>query len=132
MTRISWLQHEFVRHIPDTLEDGVLYVSIPFATVVHNCCCGCGSEVVTPLDPTDWRMVFDGKTISLYPSIGNWNFACQSHYWIQHNQVNWARRLSKKAIDKGRVRDRMLKMQHFGEIRLSLWQSVLKWLRGLT
>jgi Family of unknown function (DUF6527) len=33
------------------------------------CCCGCGEKVVTPLRPTDWKLIFDGKTISLDPSL---------------------------------------------------------------
>ena len=131
MTRIKSLEHKFVDHIPDILDDGVLHVSIPFATAVHRCCCGCGSEVVTPLDPTDWRMTFDGKSVSLYPSIGNWSFDCQSHYWIRRNQVRWARRLSEDEIEKGRARDRFQKAQQFGETRKSLWQFVPKWLRRI-
>ena len=131
MTRVNSLEHEFVDYIPEVLDDGVLYVSIPFATAVHRCCCGCGSEVVTPLDPTDWQMTFNGKSVSLYPSIGNWSFDCQSHYWIYRNQVRWARRLSKDAIEKGRARDRFQKAQQFGEARKSLWRFVLKWLRRI-
>lgn len=131
MTRVNSLEHEFVDYIPEVLDDGVLYVSIPFATAVHRCCCGCGSEVVTPLDPTDWQMTFNGKSVSLYPSIGNWSFDCQSHYWIYRNQVRWARRLSKDEIEKGRARDRFQKAQQFGEARKSLWRFVLKWLRRI-
>lgn len=84
---IPALSHEFVPSIPDTLEEGVVYISIPYATAVHLCCCGCKNEVVTPITPTDWELTFDGETISLYPSIGNWGFACQSHYWIRRNRV---------------------------------------------
>lgn len=131
MTLINSLDHEFVDHIPDTIGDGVLYVSIPFATAVHRCCCGCGSEVVTPLDPTDWQMTFDGKSVSLYPSIGNWSFVCQSHYWIHRNQVKWARRLSAYEIEEGRVRDHYQKEQQFGEAQKSLWRFVPKWLRRI-
>ena len=94
MTRINSLRHEFVEFIPDAVDEGVLYVSITFCTVIHRCGCGCGSEVVTPLDPSDWKMTFDGKTVSLYPSIGNWSLACQSHYWIHENRVRWARPMS--------------------------------------
>ena len=85
--------HEFVHHIPprDQMESTVVYVSIPFATAVHLCCCGCGNEVVTPLDPNRWQLKFDGKSISLSPSIGNWSFDCKSHYWIRRNQVERAR-----------------------------------------
>lgn len=86
------LTHRFVNHIPEILEDNVIYVSIPFETVIHKCCCGCGREVVTPLSPTDWSLTFDGETITLNPSIGNWNFECKSHYFIKKNKVVWARK----------------------------------------
>ena len=101
--RMTRLMHEFVDFIPDKLEDGVLYVCIQFATVVHRCCCGCGREVVTPLSPTDWTLIFDGRSISLDPSIGNWSFSCQSHYWIRRNRVIWDRRWSKEEIDEVRA-----------------------------
>ena len=84
------LTHEFVEFIPDMIEEGKLYVSIEYATTVHKCCCGCGKEVVTPLSPTDWKLIFDGKTVSLDPSIGNWSFPCRSHYWIRNNWALWA------------------------------------------
>ncbi len=107
--RVDALRHKFVEFIPSALADGVLYVSIPYATAVHNCCCGCGQKVVTPLTPTDWNLMFDGETVSLSPSVGNWSFRCQSHYWIQHDQVVWAPRLSREQIERGRRRDRAAK-----------------------
>ena len=61
------LEHRFVKHVPDSLEPGVLYVSIEYATATHSCCCGCGEEVVTPFSPTDWKMTFDGETVSVWP-----------------------------------------------------------------
>jgi len=64
-----------------------------FGTVVHKCCCGCGNEVVTPLSQTDWQLSFDGESISLYPSIGNRNFKCKSHYWIKNNNVIWCKKM---------------------------------------
>jgi hypothetical protein len=108
------LTHEFVEFIPEELRESTLYVCIRFATVVHRCCCGCGREVVTPLSPTDWKLIFDGVSVSLYPSIGNWNFPCQSHYWIQHNKVSWAGRWSKKQIEAGRAADVLAKARYFG------------------
>ena len=71
--RYTILKHQFVTNMPDRLDPGVLYISIEYATAAHLCCCGCGVEVVTPLTPTDWKMTFDGETISLWPSVGNWN-----------------------------------------------------------
>ena len=108
------MRHEFVEYVPDSLNDDVLYVSIGFATVVHKCACGCGGEVVTPLSPVDWKLTFDGKTISLHPSIGNWSFPCQSHYWIERDQVKWARKWSEGQIAEGRERDRERKGEAYG------------------
>src|SRR5580658_1812602 len=85
MNRDIVLKHQFVEFIPDELEQGTIYVSIRFATASHLCCCGCGNKVVTPIRPADWKLIFDGKTVSLDRSIGNWSFACQSHYWIVRN-----------------------------------------------
>jgi hypothetical protein len=79
--------HKFVELIPDVLEDGVLYISIPHCVAIHKCICGCGNEVVTPIAPNGWRLSFDGETVSLSPSIGNWNFECRSHYFIRNNQI---------------------------------------------
>ncbi len=108
------LTHEFVEFIPDDLKEKTVYVSVRFATVVHKCCCGCGKEVFTPLSPTDWKLIFDGKTISLDPSIGNWGFECRSHYWIRSNKVRWAARWAQDVIDAGRAHDRLAKARYFG------------------
>lgn len=89
------VQHKFVEFIPEELEEGVVYISLHYCTAIHKCVCGCGNEVVTPISPGDWRLTFDGKTISLYPSIGNWNFKCKSHYWITNSKV----RLASKWLD---------------------------------
>jgi hypothetical protein len=90
------LQHKFVEFIPDELEEGVLYISLPYCTAIHKCACGCGKEVVTPFSPKDWRITFDGKTVSLYPSIGNWNYECKSHYMIINNEIRFANMLVEK------------------------------------
>jgi hypothetical protein len=84
------LTHKFVEVIPDMLQEGVIYVSIEFAMAIHKCCCGCGNKVVTPFSPDDWELVFNGETVSFYPSIGNWSYNCRSHYWIRNNKVIWA------------------------------------------
>lgn len=107
------LTHEFVEFVPEDLREGTLYVCIPFATVVHRCCCGCGREVVTPLAPTDWTLIFDGVSVSLHPSVGNWSFPCQSHYWIQHNRVHWAGRWTHDEIRAGRAADALAKARYF-------------------
>jgi hypothetical protein len=100
--KIEALTHVFTEHIPEKIEEGILYVSIPFGLVIHSCCCGCGNQVVTPLGTTNWKLIFDGESVSLYPSIGNWGFACQSHYWIKNNKVEWSRKWSRAEIDYNR------------------------------
>lgn len=106
---------QFVEYLPEQLQERTLYVSVPFATAAHMCACGCGNQVITPITPTDWQMTFDGETISLHPSIGNWSFRCQSHYWIRHNQVQWAPRWTKQQIEAGREHDQQNKAAYFAE-----------------
>lgn len=115
MSRVSSYTHEFVRSFPERLEDGMLYVSIDFDTAAHRCCCGCGQDVYTPLSPRDWKMIYDGDTVSLNPSIGNWSFPCQSHYWLERGRVSWADRWSKDQIERGRGYDRARKADHYSE-----------------
>jgi len=114
MKKSDKITHEFVEFVPARREDGVLYVSIPYATAVHNCFCGCGLKVVTPISPVGWRLTYDGESISLSPSVGNWSFPCRSHYIIEQNAVVWAGDLSEEQIEAGRRRDRMAREQFFG------------------
>ena len=114
MTRVDRYQHVFVDAFPDRLEEGVLYVSTEFGNTAHRCMCGCGQEVYARLSPRDWSMIYDGETVSLRPSIGNWSFACQSHYWLDGGAVAWADRWSKDQIARGRNADRQAKARHYG------------------
>ena len=113
--RVSCFTPEFVVHAPDNLQDGVLYVSMNYSSVIHNCACGCGQETVTPLSPIDWKLAYDGKHITLHPSIGNWSLPCKSHYYIRDNRVEWATRWGKSRIETNRreyLRDSAL---YYGE-----------------
>jgi len=107
------LTHEFVEFIPNQLREGVLYVSLTFNTAVHRCCCGCGNEVVTPISPVDWLVVYDGESVTLKPSIGNYSFECRSHYWITRNRVNWVPRPSWQKIEEDREADRLKRSEYF-------------------
>lgn len=104
--RADSLEHVFTEFIPAEIEPGKLYISITYATASHLCACGCGERVVTPLSPADWSLTFDGETVSLYPSIGNWAQRCRSHYWIREDRIIWARAFSEKRIAAARARDR--------------------------
>ena len=111
------LKHRFVDKIPVNLEEGILYVSIQYATAIHKCCCGCGNEVVTPISPTDWSLIFNGESITLDPSIGNWSLECQSHYFIKKNRVIWSRKYSDAEIDEVKKTDIKDKYDYFLKLK---------------
>lgn len=105
----------FVDEVPDELLDGVLYVSIEHASMIHLCACGCGSEVVLPLTPEDWRLTCDGENVSVSPSVGNWSLPCRSHYFIRAGEVVWAGDWSEERILDGRNADLARKAVRYGD-----------------
>jgi hypothetical protein len=107
------LKHKFVDTIPVEIPNGKLFISIKYKTAVHKCVCGCNNEVVTPISPTDWKLTFDGASVSLSPSIGNWNFECRSHYWIVKNKVVHSAKWSDEKIEVGRKKDEKRKKIFF-------------------
>lgn len=115
--KIKKLRPEFVKHVPDKLSEGVLYISEEFATAGHLCCCGCGEEIFTPLNQAQWRLIKNERTdtVSLYPSIGNWKYSCHSHYWIDKNVVKDAGPMSDRIIRNVIKRDRRDKDRYIKE-----------------
>lgn len=113
MIRHKRLEHRFVENIPERLEPGVLYVSMNYATSAHSCCCGCGEEVIAPFTPTDWKMTFDGETVSLRPSIGSWTLKCRSHYVIDRSKVIEAEPWTDEQVAARRRRDRVAKARFY-------------------
>jgi Family of unknown function (DUF6527) len=135
--------HTFVDTLPEKLDEGVLYVSVRYATSAHNCFCGCGREVVTPIHPTKWRLTFDGVHISLSPSVGSWSLACRSQYVLQDGKVKWAENWSDDEIEMARAHDSAALDSYFGQpaappsVRVApipeptpLWRQFAKWLLG--
>lgn len=113
MKYISKIKYKFVEFIPDVLEHGIIYLSTEFMTASHLCCCGCGNEVVTPISPTDWSVTFDGQSVSLMPSIGNWSFDCRSHYWITKSKIRAAAQWSNEQVEFGRTHDQYMKKVYY-------------------
>jgi Family of unknown function (DUF6527) len=131
MSRTDTLRPEFVEFIPAALEGGILYISRKYKTASHLCCCGCRNKVVTPLNPSGWKVVERGGEVSLHPSIGNWGFPCQSHYWIRGNRIDWAPKWSRREIREGRMNDRLAQQRYFDAPGQTVWQQFIDWLRKL-
>jgi hypothetical protein len=106
VSSVQRLAPRFVDNVPEALKAGVLYVAPEHGVMMHLCACGCGNEVSLPLSRIDWRLTFDGETISVSPSVGNWSLPCRSHYVIDHSHVRWAGDWSDEEIANGRNRDR--------------------------
>lgn len=100
MKKISTLKPIFVQFVPQQLEKGILYISMEYATASHLCCCGCENKVVTPFKKGRWVLILHDRTITIRPSIGNWNFACQSHYYISQNEIQWLRKFDQEEIEE--------------------------------
>ncbi|MFC4943789.1 DUF6527 family protein [Pseudonocardia sp. GCM10023141] len=106
---ITQLQPRLVSTIPEQPEPGVLYVSVKYATTLHLCACGCSNEVVLGISPHDWKITWDGPTVTISPSVGSWSLPCQSHYLIRRNEIRWAQRWSSEEIERGRTADTVRK-----------------------
>lgn len=104
---------EFVEFMPKIIEEGVLYISLQYSTIVHKCACGCGEKVVTTISPTDWHITWDGESVTMYPSIGSWSLPCQSHYFIRENRIIWAGKWTPSQIKSGRAKDKVAKSRFY-------------------
>ena len=90
------------KHIPKELEPRILYVSEEFEFTAHLCACGCGSKIRIPLGSTEWEFTDTKGGPTLFPSVGNWQQKCQSHYWITKGEIRWAPKWSPEEIAEGR------------------------------
>ena len=122
-----------VQYMPNEIKPGVLYVSEEFDIAIHLCPCGCGSKVKTPLGPTEWSVEETENGPSLYPSVGNWQQPCQTHYWITNGQILWARKWSPEQISAGRRREEEKRQMYYDGLERQRGGRVRRfwrWLRG--
>lgn len=146
MLKYKHLDHQFVRHMPDALSPGVLYISMEYATASHLCCCGCGEEVVTPFAPAQWKMTFDGDAVSLHPSVGNWLLKCRSHYVLREGRVVDAGQWSEDQVAAGIAQDKAARtamfeaaqvptsppqVSHAPAVKTGAWTRFIAWIKGI-
>lgn len=115
MNRRNQIQHRYVDLIPKDLDEGILYISRRFKTASHLCCCGCGSRVVTPLNPAKWQLIDHSSTVSLSPSIGLGALPCKSHYWIRRSRIDWYPNMTDAQTRHAQVADEYASQVFTGE-----------------
>lgn len=123
-----------VHYMPKELKPGVLYVAEEFGAVAHLCACGCGSKVRTPLGPTEWSLEETDAGPTLYPSIGNWQQACQSHYWIYRGEIRWADKWTPEQIAAGRRAEEERQRAYYDALyrqRAGVLKRFLQWVSSL-
>lgn len=123
-----------VHYMPKELKPGVLYVSEEFGAAAHLCACGCDSKIRTPLGPTEWAFEQTDSGPTLYPSVGNWQQPCQSHYWIYRGDVIWSDKWTPEQISAGRRYEEVRRHAYYDALdrqRGRALQRFWLWLKGL-
>lgn len=134
MQKVTTITLTRVQYIPKTLEPGVLYVSEEYEAAVHLCACGCGLKVSTPLGPTEWSFVDSPNGPSLKPSIGNWQFPCRSHYWIQGGQVIWSGDWTPAQVKVGQLAEEERRRDYYESLkrgREGFIRRLWRWIKSL-
>lgn len=120
-----------VEFMPKTLEPGVLYYASDYGTAAHLCACGCGSKIRTPIDTTEWAIEEDEEGPTLFPSIGNWQKPCRSHYLITNGEVIWCGAWTEEEIQQGRRLEHERRLDYITTKypdKKGLWSWLRKWL----
>lgn len=111
--KIQRLRLEKVEFMPKELVPGVLYVAEKYGAAAHLCACGCGRKIRTPLGPTSWKLSEDEGGPSLWPSVGNWQQECKSHYIIENGNIVECGRWTDEEIRSGRMREQESAQAYF-------------------
>ena len=126
---------EPVHFMPKDLRPGVLYVSEEFGIAIHLCACGCGSKIRTALGSTEFSVQDTPDGPSLFPSVGNWQRACQSHYWITRGEVIWGEKWTPGQIAAGRAREEERRRAYYRDVDRrraeGIWARIWRGLRAL-
>lgn len=131
--RLSAIRLQHVEFMPKLLEPGILYVSRKYGTAAHLCACGCGAKIRTPLGETEWALTETAEGPSLWPSVGNWQQACQSHYVIRGGKILWAGQWTPEQIVAGRRREQERREAYYEALyaKRGVFARLWAWIKAL-
>lgn len=95
MAKTTELKPEFILTMPEEIKEGILYISMEYGASEHRCPCGCGESTYLPFNtetvdnPHEWKLTNNNNLITLEPSVGSFQIACKSHYYIRENKIVW-------------------------------------------
>ncbi|WP_353016753.1 DUF6527 family protein [Mesorhizobium sp. M1405] len=97
---------------------------------MHLCACGCGSKVPISLGPAGWSVRERNGTPTVWPSIGNGQLPCRSHYIITDGKIHWAPSMSAAQAVTALQHDHRRREAHYRRPRwwIRVWKKVLGWI----
>ena len=125
---------ERVEYMPKLLELGVLYYAEEFGAATHLCPCGCHHKVQTPVGPSDYSLRMGTRGPTLYPSVGNWQRPCRSHYWIRNGEILWEQPWSDEEIAAGRATEAARDHAYFerrARARIRPQARLISWIKNV-
>ena len=132
--KLDSIMSQRVEFMPKKLDHGILYISEKYGTAAHLCACGCGAKIRTPLGPTEWNVKEADAGPSLWPSVGNWQQACQSHYVIRNSKIVWCGQWTPEQILAGRDKEEARRKAYYETKAAArpgrlgrIWQWITSW-----
>jgi hypothetical protein len=132
--KLERIRSEPVEFMPKQLEPGILYISQKYGTAAHLCACGCGEKIRTPLGQTEWSVTDTATGPSLWPSVGNWQKACQSHYVVKAGRIVWCGKWTPEEILAGRHAEEERREAYYREMyakKPNMLGRAWRWLKSL-
>ena len=84
-----------------------------FLLTVYPVAASSADDAQTSQNRPHWS--FELKGGLFYPSIGNWQFPCKSHYWISGGEIRWAEEWTPEQIEAGREAEDQRRRRYYRE-----------------
>lgn len=81
--------YQKVTIVPESMKQGVLYISDEYGCINHLCLCGCGMDAPIIIGPEWWQYSINSKDqVTVTPSLAH-RVGCKSHYIITNGVANF-------------------------------------------